>query len=49
MQETEESENYEVVLDCASEMGEAEFERLRQTALWCSLRGYRNIVEMPSE
>ena len=49
MQESEEIEDYEVVLDCASKLGELEYERLRQTALWCSLRGYRNIVEMPSE
>ena len=49
MRESEEIEDYEVVLDCASELGELEYERLRQTALWCSLRGYRNIVEMPSE
>jgi hypothetical protein len=49
MPESEELEDYEVVLDCAGELGEAEFERLRQTALWCSLRSYRNVVEMPSE
>ena len=49
MQETEELEDFEVVLDCASELGDAEYERLRQTALCFSLRGYRNITEMPSE
>ncbi len=49
MTQQETFEEYEVVIDHSGDLSENEYERLKQTALWCTLRDLQGMSELPSE